>query len=234
MPNYRRHNPQLLQRLRSALSGDAAEGLRELLLGLSNADQHTAGAYLSEDLLPALDGRRFEAFFSAVVPCRPKAFLGTFLKAMRALYLKGALPVPNAALTSFAQGEITPIDRKKVLEALLPELKTAEEVGALLSLYGDGTSAQRIAFLARFATIPASYCLFQELRKAEDDTALVRQTCIGLMQRGDRWAFNLASMLQAYFGLPPLPGTFSLQLPPFQLSRMEQGYEPFKEILLSI
>ena len=47
-------------------------------------------------------------------------------------------------------------------------------------------------------------------------------------------AFNMASILAAYFGLGQLPGTFSLTLSPYELSRLDASYEPFRKLLLKV
>lgn len=232
---YRRCHPALQQRLRIAIASSDKSALCELLLSLSNSEQHTAGAYLSEELLPAMiDGEAFAELLLATVPAHPKAFLGTFLKAAVVLYKSKRLNLPSMALEEYAQTNLSTIDRRKVLEALLPIIDEYAQAEWLFRLFGGTEIEVRIALLARTATAPAAYLLFQLLRQEEGNMPLLRHACGLLLRRGDRLAFNLTSILQAYFDIDNLPATFSLSLAPYQLSRLEGGYSSFTEQLLSI
>jgi hypothetical protein len=51
------------------------------------------------------------------------------------------------------------------------------------------------------------------------------------MKRGDSQSFNLASLLRLSFGLEEVRGTFSLSLEPYQLSRVEQNYDAFVQVM---
>lgn len=233
--SYRRCNPALQQRLRIAIASPKKETLAELLRSLSNSEQHTAGAYLSEELLPAMsNGEDFAELFLATVPTHPKAFLGTFLKATVAHYKNKSLTLPSVFLEKYAETGLSPIDRRKVLDTLLPLVGTYAEAEWLFRLFAEAETEARIANLVRIATAPASYLLFQLLRQEEGNAPLLRHTCGLLLRRGDRLAFNLTSILQAYFDIDNLPATFSLSLEPYQLSRLEGGYESFAEQLLAI
>ena len=44
-------------------------------------------------------------------------------------------------------------------------------------------------------------------------------------------SFNLACIVHHYFGLNDLPGTFSLRLENYELSRLDGNYEQFCKIL---
>jgi hypothetical protein len=66
------------------------------------------------------------------------------------------------------------------------------------------------------------------MKTMEEDASLLRSTCLALMKRGDARAFRLASLCVSYFGLEAIPGTFSLTLQPYELSRLDQSYDTFK------
>ena len=116
---------------------------------------------------------------------------------------------------------------RKVLEALLPLARGHEEIAFLLHCFTSDVQ-QRIALLLRINTLPAAYTLFREMKTQEEDLALLRSTCLALMKRGDARAFRLASLCVSYFGLEDIPGTFSLTLQPYELSRLDQSYDTFK------
>jgi hypothetical protein len=114
-----------------------------------------------------------------------------------------------------------------VLEAFLPVARRHEEITHLLKLFTSDIQ-QRLSLLLRITSLPATYALFQEMKTQEEDLDLLRNTCLALMKRGDSRAFRLASICVSYFGLESIPGTFSLTLQPYELSRLDQSYETFK------
>jgi hypothetical protein len=223
----RRHNPILRQRLLQPLQAGDIKGLQEILANLKSMDFKTAGFLLAEEVLPTLEEQTFWKCFLAIVPTNAKAYLGTFLKAAIALHKQGRLTLTSEALEAYAQTGITPIDCRKVLEALLPLARGHEEIAFLLHCFTSDVQ-QRIALLLRINTLPAAYTLFREMKTQEEDLALLRSTCLALMKRGDARAFRLASLCVSYFGLEAIPGTFSLTLQPYELSRLDQSYETFK------
>ena len=81
-------------------------------------------------------------------------------------------------------------------------------------------------------TLPSYYEMFQQFKKLEHDLMMLRHYCILLMQRGDNLSYNMASIMQSYFGLGELPGTFSLRLRTYELSRLDGSYELFKKEIL--
>lgn len=223
----RRHNPILRQRLLQPLQAGDIKGLQDILANLKSMDFKTAGFLLAEEVLPTLEEQTFWKCFLAIVPTNAKAYLGTFLKAAIALHKQGRLTLNSEALEAYAQTGITPIDCRKVLEALLPLARGHEEIAFLLHCFTSDVQ-QRIALLLRINTLPAAYTLFREMKTQEEDLALLRSTCLALMKRGDARAFRLASLCVSYFGLEAIPGTFSLTLQPYELSRLDQSYETFK------
>lgn len=223
----RRHNPILRQRLLQPLQAGDIKGLQDILANLKSMDFKTAGFLLAEEVLPTLEEQTFWKCFLAIVPTNAKAYLGTFLKAAIALHKQGRLTLTSEALEAYAQTGITPIDCRKVLEALLPLARGHEEIAFLLHCFTSDVQ-QRIALLLRINTLPAAYTLFREMKTQEEDLALLRSTCLALMKRGDARAFRLASLCVSYFGLEDIPGTFSLTLQPYELSRLDQSYDTFK------
>lgn len=235
MTHAYRSNPALLHRLRMALTLAEETALSDLLLSLSKAEQKAAGACLATELLPTMtDGEQFAALFASTVRAHPRATLGTFLKAAIALYQKGILLFPSEGLERYAQSELSAIDRRKIFEALLPLIKDEAAAQWFFRTFAPSEVEASMLLLVRIPTALAAYLLFSLFQQHEDDTALLRKISIELLKRGDRLAFNLASITQQYFDLPALPATFSLTLSPYQFSRIEKGYSGFAELLLSI
>ncbi len=237
MLNVRTHNPALRSRLAAFITQGDAEGLLACLGGLSNMEFRTAGFLLAEDLLPALAAegedatQEFWKCFAVIVPSRPKAYLGTFLKAAASLYAKGSLHIDDERFAAFAETQATPIDRRKMLETLLPIVRTVEEIDRLLHLLVEEDAKTRAAWLIKSGTDVAYYRLFHILKTLDEDRPFLCHCCVLLVRRGDRLSCNMASILHEYFGLDELPATFSFQLRPYQLGRLDDSFEHFMKML---
>lgn len=197
------------------------EALRDYLQTLRTADFRLAGTVLAEKSLWTVAD--FWAFAATLVAANSRAFLGTMLKAAVAQ----GLTMPTEA---FAEACTTAIDRRKALEALLPLAAEASELNALLALF-PVEDAAREAVLFKVGTAPAYFALFNLLKHHEDRPEYLRRFGIELIRKGDKASFNLACIIKEYFALPELPGTFSLSLPPYELSRLDTSYDSFKSIL---
>lgn len=206
-----------------------AEALRDYLASLRNADFRLAGQILAENLLwdhLSTDNRSvsFWHFAAVLVAENNRAFLGTMLKA--ALATKEFTPTRE-----FANVCITDIDKKKVLEALMPVQKTPNDVNAMLQMFSidNATVAENILF--RIGTPACYFVLFNLLKQYEDRHDYLRRYGIELIRKGDKYSFNLACIIKEYFGLAELPGTFSLSLQPYELSRLDVSYDTFLTII---
>ncbi|MBQ2269485.1 MAG: hypothetical protein II338_04520 [Bacteroidaceae bacterium] len=230
MLNVRSYNPALQQRLRGFLTAKDAEGLCQYLASLSHSAFRTAGMMLGDALLKELPSEDFWHFFSTIVPTHSKAYLGTFIKGAAAKFSPGGLTSGETALRTFATAA-TPIDLRKIVEQLLPTLTQTEDIELLLRICCDGTVQQEVLALMRCNSLAAYYLLFSRLRKLEGEPQLLRAHCLTLMRKGDHRSFNLACIVHHYFGLNDLPGTFSLRLENYELSRLDGNYEQFCKIL---
>lgn len=231
MAQLRRHNPILEKRLQVHVTDGNAEALLDVLGGLSNADFRTAGYLLREKLLPEPQvAPQLWHLLLGVVPADSKAYLGTFLKPLSAQIAAGHINFDFDTLSAFA-AHCTPLDSRKTLEALLPMAGHPDEVRRLLQLFTPEDDNLRIAVLLQAATAPACYELFRLLRRLEHKPAELRRYCLLLMQRGTKYAFNMAGILQKYFDLDELPGSFSIHIESYHLGRLDESYEKFLSIL---
>lgn len=216
-----------------------AEALRDYLLSLRTADFRLAGMVLADKALwvDALQSVDFAAAFwemsAVLVAANSRAFLGTMLKAAGVLGL-------TSPTETFAEACTTAVDCRKVLEALLPSAPDPVAVNSLLQRFRAEETAEEKAgaatlsvetLLFKVGTAPAYFVLFNLLKQHEDDAAYLRRFGVELIRKGDKRSFNLASIVQEYFGLPALPGTFSLSLKPYELSRLDTNYSTFLTIL---
>ena len=218
MITVHRHNPLLRGKLMAFQQSGDAHAMARFLSELSVSDFRTAGYLLSEEVLPAASERTYWAFFVQIVPLHPKAYLGTFLKAAVSMYRKQLLSLSVEALQKFAM-QCTPIDRKKLLETLLPVMRSSEEVATLINVFCPEETDASLIYLIKAHT-PQTV-----------DAQKVRSCVISLMKHNDALSFNMASLVKRYFDLPNVPGTFSLQVNDYELSRLDQGYESFAKML---
>lgn len=234
MPDAVCHNPRLRALLQPAVAAGDGPGLRRLTAALSHAARRSAAQLLGADLLPGAPEAAYWALFSELVPQEPKAWLGTFLKAAVRRYRAGSLHLGDPHLRTFAATRASDIDRRKVISALLPAISDEPDAALLLRLFAPEQPEALGKLLAQCPTPPASYHLFRLLQRQDAPATTVRRYCLLLMKRGDRLAFNTASLLAGYFGITGLPGTFSLKIPPYQLGRLDLSYEKFRHALLQI
>lgn len=197
------------------------EALRDYLLTLRNADFRLSGTVLTDKTLWA--DADFWDFATVLVAANSRAFLGTMLKA--AIACSQVCPT-----TEFAAVCLTDIDKRKVLETLMPQTVTPTEINDLfVRFHVEDTIREMMLFKA--GTAAAYFVLFNHLKQHEDDLAHLRRFGVELIRKGDKRSFNLACILKEYFGLPELPGTFSLSLQPYELSRLDTSFDTFLTII---
>lgn len=226
MRTFQRQNPALLQKLNALAVVDDAEGLKDYLLSLSASTFRTAGCMLANEVLPT-HYINFWHLFSVIVPAHPKAFLGTFLKVAVTLYKSGKIELDEEFLTAYSL-ICSHIDRAKLLQALLPCLKTEREVSFLFDNFCDNEEFG-YALLIKSGSLPCYYTLFNALKCSEEH--YIKQCAAMLIKKGDSRSFNLASILKQYFGLTDINGQFSLRIQDYELSRLDQGYDYFVKMM---
>ena len=233
MVNVRRHHPVLLNRLKQHFEAGDARALNTTLNELSAADFRTAGFLLADNLLSAYP-KHFWNFFLTIVPCKPKAYLGTFLKAALQLYEKDEQTLNFILLRHFADEYATPIDARKCLEFLIPGMHSITHVKTLLEIFPPASPSSQAIILLKAATPISYFLLLQTLFSMDENKEEFRNYCIYLMKQGDSISFNMAVIIRTCFDLDSLPGTFSLKLEPYELSRLCKSYEAFEKVLLGI
>lgn len=214
---------------------DEPEALLPYLNALSHAQFRRAGMELGERILVDIDTEHYWSVFRILFRDNRKAYLGTLLKALTTR-LSACEDSTDATIETDALwdepftslcAELTDTDRRKLLLAILPCLRTPVSAERLLRQCGLAEPSAWIPFLLQVRTAPCAFLLLRSLRYVEHDRALLIRTCHYLIKAGDNISFNLASLMRISFALEEVKGTFSLTLKPYQLSRIEQNYEAF-------
>lgn len=237
MPNIHRSNPALENRLRPLLQRGEAEAFLRLYETLSVSERRTAGYQLAEKILPTVGTSVFWKLFAAITPMNSKAFLMTFVNAFVNGYKQRGPKRDQAPALDFDSEGIgrflehsTPIDRKKLLQALLPVLRRGEETDALICLIVKLDEWQKAAqALIHAATIPSYYALFHLLRRVDPESDDIRQVALIVLRGNSPQAHHFAEILQTYFSLEALPCVFAKPTEPYRLARLEGGYENFQK-----
>jgi len=207
-------------------SGDY-DGLLDLLGSLSHAQFRTAVYMLGENFALKLEAEAFWRLFSVLLENNSKAFLIVMLKALAQRMEKGNAGIEDEGFVMLCS-QMNEVDRQKTIAFLLPYLKDDEQVRHLFRCFAM-ESHEWIPYLIKVNTMPCAFVLFSSLRYIEHERDYLVRIAYYLMKRGDGLSFNLASLMKAYFGLEELKGTFSLQLKPFELARLETSYKAFCE-----
>lgn len=232
---HRVHNSFLRRRLLPFVETGDAAGLLALLNGLSRDSFRDAGALLGDDLLPSMNNTAaFRRLFLGLVPTNSKAYLGTFLKGYTSLIQKGVETLDADFLKAYLATSPSDIDCRKTLEALLPLATNPADGRLLLRLFGRGNAETQAAALLRLSTPLGCYLLFQTCKLMEADETFLRRVVQALLRKADRLSMNSASIITKYFDVKNIGFIFALRLEPWQHSRLDESYESFKKILLSI
>ena len=153
------------------------------------------------------------------------------------LVAKG-LDFANHHFLDFAQGtagQQVSLDRQKTLTAILPVLRTHSEVQQVLSAFCNDDAERKAIYLVKAnESVPCYYELFLALRHMDHTPDMQVRFLLHVARRSTPLAFNFVSIMRAYFGIEKLNGQFSLTLQPYELSRLESGYDGFVKIMNKI
>jgi len=221
------YNPIIASRLRAIADGKQWSLMPSYLEELSHSQFRTAGYILQEELLPLLEQHDFWPLITLLYKYNAKAMLVTCMKAAQNRIGEFSSDEAEELWKEISRNEI---DATKTLQTLLPALTDEVDLARHMMnvMIGDNPE-KRIAILLRINTPAAAFLLLHALRQVEHQRSLLVRTTYFLMKRGDGLSFNMASLIKNFFGLDEVRGTFSLNLQPFELARMETSYPAFKK-----
>ena len=182
---------------------------------------------LGERFALDLTTNAFWKLFAVLLQHDSKAFLVVMLKALAQRMERGEASIQDEGFQTLCH-MMNEVDRQKTVSFLLPYLNDVDLVKHLFNCFGL-EAHEWIPYLIKVNTLPCAFVLFSSLRYIEHDRDYLLRVAYFLMKRGDGLSFNLASLMKAFFGLEELKGTFSLQLKPFELARLETSYKAFCE-----
>ena len=222
------YSVQLDRRMKPLVEAADFQGLLELMDSFSNSQFRTAVYMLGERYATGMPWEAFWQLFAVLLRKDAKAYLVVMLKALSERMKRGEAAIVDEGFERLCR-LMNDIDRQKTIDFLLPFLTDDEQVRHLFHCFGMQETSEWMPFLIRVNTLPCAFVLFSSLRYIEHERDYLVRIAYYLMKRGDGLSFNLASLMKAYFGLEELKGTFSLQLKPFELARLETSYKAFCE-----
>lgn len=138
--------------------------------------------------------------------------------------LMEVVPTNSRAYLGSVLKQGAPLLRQR--QILLPD----ERLGRFCAQGSEIDRAKVLDFLLACPTTATYYEAFQLFKHMSDKRAVLYTYCQRLMSEGSDLSYNMASVMSLYFDLQ-LPATFALRVEPYQLSRLEGGYDDFKKIL---
>lgn len=219
------YNAMIDRRMKPFIDVEDFEGLLAQLDSFSHSQFRTAVYMIGERYALELSKDAFWRFFVILVQKDTKAFLVVMLKALAQRMGSGDTGIGEDGFKTLC-GMMNVVDRQKTITFLLPYLKDEEQVRHLFRCFAL-EAHEWIPYLIKVNSLPCAFVLFSSLRYIEHERDYLVRIAYFLMKRGDGLSFNLASLIKAYFGLEELKGTFSLQLKPFELARLETSYKAF-------
>jgi len=199
---------------------------------MSNMEFRRAESFVRTSVLPTLDNDTLWMTLYQLISYRRQAFLSGILS-IRHLVSDGSLQFDceGARLLASHLQTTHPDSVMKVLNMCLPLLSDEKQIQSLLSTFDPGSDHNRIAALLKVSTPQSYYSLFLTLRRTHEGKPIALRCAQYIIRQGDDRAYNMASILKAYFGLDELQGQFSLHIEPYELSQLESGSEAFYHLL---
>ena len=207
------------------------EGLGRMLRSLSNMEFRQMQRVMREEVLPLLDNVLFWETLLHIIIFKRAAFLSG-AAAVRHLADSGTLNFDVESVRKLHKylQETNAESIVKIGNIMLPKLRTEEQVRQLWEAFHIEDEVTWLSMLLKVDSPLSYYLIFKTLKLAEDKT-VARRCCMFIIKRKDDHAYNVVSLIKAYFGLDDLPGRFSLNIEQYELSHIDRDYDTFLHVL---
>ena len=207
------------------------EGLERMLRSLSNMEFRQMQRVMREEVLPLLDNTLFWETLLHIIIFKRAAFLSGAV-AVGHLTENGTLNFDVESVRELHKHLLKTNAESivKIGNIMLPELQTEEQVRQLWAAFHIEGEVTRLSMLLKVDSPLSYYLIFKTLKLAEDKM-VAHKCCLFIMKRKDDRAYNVVSLIKAYFGLDDLPGRFSLNIEQYELSHIDRDYDTFLHVL---
>lgn len=208
------------------------EALTQHLSHLSNMDFRKAERTIRESILPTLPSDQFWCAMLHLIKYKKQAFMTGMLALNKQLTRTPSTLQSNEArnFSTFIAKE-HPEAMAKMVNMALPQLSSEEQIEDLFRLFDIHDGRLRVASLLKAPSPLTYFALFKTLKMMPGNQDLVRKCCIHIMKSGSDQAFNMASILRAYFGIEGMKSQMSLSIDTFELNYLDRNYDTFLHIL---
>lgn len=215
--------------IQSIIATGDAEALHTFLDRLTNTEFRRVERSVREEVLPQLSDPDFWTTYLHLIIYKRQAFLSA-IRAAAHLAESNQLRFDSPAALQVA-ATLGPDHSLKAADMLLPLLHTRQQIEAAFRLFGIDDERQQVRLLIRVDTPLCYYLLLRTLAHIPDKRTLALNCYRLLLRRGTDTAYNMASIVRAYFGLSETRSQFSLRIEPYELSYLDSSYERFLHVL---
>ncbi len=215
--------------IKQYLSRSDWDGLTLMLSKRSNSELRSIERIIRSDIMPTMNNAEFWSTFRFFVLFRPQGFLPC-VSNIKHLASDGTLNFQNSDVEAIAT-TLSAENIKKLIYMALPHLATPEQIDNLFEAFRFSGCEKRAIALIHVTTPLGYYKLFDVLKNNSDDRVTILRCCRFLIKQQNDMAYNMASILTAYFGLEEIKTKFSLKIAPYELSYLDKSPENFYYIL---
>ena len=207
------------------------EGLNKMLGSLSNMEFRRMERVMREEVLVGLENDAFWETLLHIIIYKRAAFISCVV-AVEHLAEDGTLRFENADAERLYQHlkETNPPSIVKICNMMIPHLRTEKQIEDMFRAFHVDNDITRLAILLKVDSPPSYHLIFKTL-KLVDDKVVARTCCMAIIKRHNDMAFNMVSLVKAYFGLEDLPAHFSLNVEQYELSHIDRDFGTFMNIL---
>lgn len=207
------------------------EGMNKMLDSLSNMEFRRMERVVREEVLAELDNAAFWEALLHIIIYKRAAFLSGVV-AVEHLADEGTLRFDNEDVERLYVHlrEVQPESIVKVCNMMIPHLRTEEQMMEMFRAFHVENEITRLAILLKVDS-PQSYHLIFKTLKLLEDKVVARKCCMAIIKRNNDMAFNMVSLVKAYFGLDDLSARFSLNVEQYELSHIDRDFDTFMDIL---
>ena len=207
------------------------DGMNRMFRSLSNMEFRRMERVMREEVLTGLGNDTFWEALLHIIIYKRAAFLSGVV-AIEHLAKDGTLRFDNADVVQLYTHlkETHPQSIVKICNMITPHLKTEPQIEEMFKAFHIDNEITRLSILLK-VDAPLSYYLIFKTLKLIEDKVVARKCCMVIIKRHNDMAFNMVSLIKAYFGLDDLPAHFSLNVEQYELSHIDRDFGTFMNIL---
>ncbi len=216
------------EKIKVYLNKEDYNGLNTMLQHFSKSELRRAERVVREDILVEMDNTNFWKTFRFFVMFRPQGYLPC-ISSIKHLAENGSLDFNNEDVVAISEN-LSHQNIAKLVGMAIPCLKSEKQITNLFNAFQFHDDSACASILIRQNSPLCYYMLFTTLKRHSDRILCLKCFDYLLKQNTDT-AYNMASILRAYFGLHEREGHLSLKIEAYEISYLDQSAENFYYML---